>query len=52
MSKSLSGVDVGPVVLKLGGELIDTSEGLDRIATLIAQAAAQRPVVVIHGGGR
>ena len=52
MSKSLSGVDVGPVVLKLGGELIDTSEGLDAIATLIAQAAAQRPVVVIHGGGR
>ncbi|SUZ99676.1 uncharacterized protein METZ01_LOCUS52530, partial [marine metagenome] len=52
VSKSLSGVDVGPVVLKLGGELIDTSEGLDRIATLIAQAAAQRPVVVIHGGGR
>ena len=52
MSKSLSGVDVGPVVLKLGGELIDTSEGLDGIATLIAQAAAQRPVVVIHGGGR
>ena len=52
MSKSLSGVDVGPVVLKLGGELIDTNEGLDAIATLIAQAAAQRPVVVIHGGGR
>ena len=52
MSKSLSGVDVGPVVLKLGGELIDTSEGLDGVATLIAQAATQRPVVVIHGGGR
>jgi len=52
VSKSLSGVDVGPVVLKLGGELIDTSEGLDGIATLIAQATAQRPVVVIHGGGR
>jgi len=52
VSKSLSGVDVGPLVLKLGGELIDTSEGLDGIATLIAQAAAQRPVVVIHGGGR
>ena len=52
MSKSLSGIDVGPVVLQLGGELIDSGEALDSIATLIAQAATQRPVVVIHGGGR
>jgi len=49
--KSTLGVTVGPVVLKLGGELIDSSQELARIADLIARGAVQRPIVVVHGGG-
>ncbi len=42
----------GLVVLKLGGELVDGADALDRIGAMIAHAAARQPVVVVHGGGR
>ena len=42
----------GSLVLKLGGELLETATDRGRIAGLVAAAAAHRPVVVIHGGGR
>lgn len=42
----------GPLVLKLGGELLETPEARARIGALTAALAAHRPVVMIHGGGR
>lgn len=41
-----------PLVLKLGGELIETAADRARIASALAAIAAARPVVVVHGGGR
>lgn len=41
-----------PVVLKLGGELLEQPADLARVARGIAALAAQAPLVVVHGGGR
>jgi acetylglutamate kinase len=43
---------VTPLVLKLGGELIDTAEDRHAMADTIARLAAERPLVVVHGGGK
>jgi acetylglutamate kinase len=40
------------VVLKLGGELIETPEKLRTVGGAIAAAARKRPLIVVHGGGR
>lgn len=40
------------LVLKLGGELLETPEQRKRIATLAASLSANRALVVVHGGGR
>jgi acetylglutamate kinase len=40
------------VILKLGGELLETVEGRARIAGLAASIASAEALVVIHGGGR
>jgi acetylglutamate kinase len=42
----------GPLVLKLGGELLESGADRARIASLAAAIAAHRPLVVVHGGGR
>jgi len=42
----------GPLVLKLGGELLETPESRARIAALVAALASERPVAIVHGGGR
>ena len=42
----------GPLVLKLGGELIETSADRARIAGAARAIAASRPLVIVHGGGR
>jgi acetylglutamate kinase len=42
----------GPLVLKLGGELIETPADRQRIALLASAIAANRPLVLVHGGGR
>lgn len=42
----------GTLVLKLGGELLEAADQRARLAACIAGAAAARPVVVVHGGGR
>lgn len=39
-------------VVKLGGELLEEPRRLRRIARSLRDAAARRPVVVVHGGGR
>jgi acetylglutamate kinase len=41
-----------PVVLKLGGELLEQPNDVDRVAKGIAALAARTPVVVVHGGGK
>lgn len=41
-----------PIVLKLGGELLEKPEDLARVAEGITALAKQVPVVVVHGGGR
>ena len=41
-----------PVVLKLGGELIESADRLAAIGKVIRQAAKERPLIVVHGGGR
>ena len=40
------------LVLKLGGELLETPESRTRLARLAASIARTRPLVVVHGGGR
>ena len=42
----------GPLVLKLGGELLEIAADRARIASLAASIAAHRPLVIVHGGGR
>lgn len=42
----------GMVVLKLGGELIETPEKVRVIGKAVAAAARRTPLVVVHGGGR
>jgi acetylglutamate kinase len=41
-----------PLVLKLGGELVETPAQRGRIAACTARQLAGRPVIVVHGGGR
>ena len=41
-----------PLVLKLGGELLETPPQRARIAALAAATLIDRPLVIVHGGGR
>jgi len=41
-----------PIVLKLGGELLEQPEDLARVARGIAALASRTPLVVVHGGGK
>jgi acetylglutamate kinase len=40
------------LVLKLGGELLDSAADLERTAAGIAGLAQRSPLVIVHGGGR
>ena len=42
----------GSLVLKLGGELLESAADRARIAALASSVAAHRPLVIVHGGGR
>lgn len=42
----------GPVVLKLGGELLEERTRLKTVARVIARVAERQPLVVVHGGGK
>ncbi len=42
----------GSLVLKLGGELLETAADRARVARLAAAIVAHRPFVLVHGGGR
>lgn len=41
-----------PLVLKLGGELLESPPQRARIAALAASTLRDRPLVIVHGGGR
>lgn len=41
-----------PLVLKLGGELVDRAADRRVMADLIQRLASERPLVVVHGGGK
>lgn len=41
-----------PIVLKLGGELLEQADDLNRVARGIAALSARTPLVVVHGGGK
>lgn len=41
-----------PLVLKLGGELLESAAQRQDVAALAATIAARRPLVLVHGGGR
>lgn len=41
-----------PLLLKLGGELVETPAGRSNVAAFAAATAARRPLVIVHGGGR
>ncbi len=42
----------GPLVLKLGGELLESAADRARIAAAAGAIALRRPLVIVHGGGR
>ncbi len=42
----------GPLVLKLGGELLESGGDRARIAAAAGALAVRRPLVIVHGGGR
>jgi acetylglutamate kinase len=41
-----------PLVLKLGGELLEQPQDVQRVADGIVALASRSPLVVVHGGGR
>jgi acetylglutamate kinase len=41
-----------PLVLKLGGELLESAADRQRISLAAAEMAATRPLAIVHGGGR
>lgn len=45
-------MSVGPVLVKFGGELVETRERLDAVGDALVALAAEGPLVVVHGGGR
>ena len=47
-----SGIPGARVVLKLGGELLEQPQDLERVAKGIAALARKTSLVVVHGGGR
>src|SRR5690348_14131307 len=46
------GASVTPLVLKLGGEIVETPAQRAGIAALADATLKSRPLVVVHGGGR
>ncbi|WP_324193308.1 amino acid kinase family protein, partial [Nocardia farcinica] len=48
-----TGVMMNPLIIKLGGVLLDSEEALERLFTALVQyrEAHQRPLVIVHGGG-
>ncbi len=41
----------GPVVIKLGGAVLEDDAALSRLLAALLPVASQRPLVIVHGGG-
>lgn len=46
------GVERGPALIKIGGELLETPVSVARLAREIVRASEVSSVVIVHGGGR
>ncbi len=44
---------MNPLIIKLGGVLLDSEEALERLFTALVnyREAHQRPLIIVHGGG-
>src|SRR5688500_15692639 len=51
-SRASAGQARKPIVLKLGGELLEQPDDLGRVARGIAALSARTPLIVVHGGGK
>lgn len=40
------------LLLKVGGELLETADARKHLASAVALAASERPIAIVHGGGR
>ena len=40
------------ILVKIGGELLETQQQVKSLATTLVKVATQQPVIVVHGGGR
>jgi len=40
-----------PLVLKMGGRLLQDNQALDALLKVVAQLSSQYPIVLVHGGG-
>jgi acetylglutamate kinase len=45
-------VSTGPVLVKFGGELVETPERLEAVGQALVALATAGPLIVVHGGGR
>lgn len=47
------GATMNPLIIKLGGVLLDSEEALERLFTALVnyRESHQRPLVIVHGGG-
>ena len=50
--RSEGSLRAGPLVLKFGGELVETAADRGAIARLAASITRHRALVIVHGGGR
>ena len=44
-------MSVSPIVIKVGGALLDDTAAMTRLFLSVKDVQATRPVVVVHGGG-
>lgn len=40
-----------PIVIKVGGALLDDAPAMARLFTSVKEVQTERPVVIVHGGG-
>jgi len=41
-----------PIVVKIGGSLMETADGMDALWSALQSLRAQAPVTIVHGGGK
>ena len=51
MSQSTQANSKTPLVLKMGGRLLQDNNALDALLQVVAELATQYPIVLVHGGG-